>query len=196
MSNAGSHNYPAIMPSLVDAVAGRWWVHLLRGIAAIGFSIFAFIWPQMTLLTLLFFYGVFALFDGVIALVGAVINRAESPTTWLLAAAGILGVGVGALTLMWPGLLVTGLLVYVGAWAVIRGMIDIFNAIRLRREVPNEWSLLVSGLLSVLFGFLVFTAPKFGIAAVIWPVAACAFLAGVCLIALALRLRDLEHHGT
>jgi hypothetical protein len=45
---------------LLHALAKNWWGLLLRGIAAIAFGILAFIWPNLTLLTL----GWFALLIG------------------------------------------------------------------------------------------------------------------------------------
>jgi len=45
----------------------RWWLLLLRGVAAIAFGILAFIWPGVTLITLVIFYGAFALIDGILA---------------------------------------------------------------------------------------------------------------------------------
>ena len=43
-----------VVSTLVEQMAGRWWIHLLRGLAAIGFGILAFLWPGQTLLTLVF----------------------------------------------------------------------------------------------------------------------------------------------
>jgi uncharacterized membrane protein HdeD (DUF308 family) len=192
MSTTFSHHDPTITPSFINELTGRWWVLLLRGVAAIGFGILAFVWPGMTLLTLVFLYGAFALVDGVFAVIGAMVGWVRSTSAWLLVAAGILGIVVGLLTLMWPGAVAVGLVLYVGAWAIVRGVIDVFNAIRLRKEIPNEWSLLISGLLSIVFGCLIFLAPRLGVLAVIWPLAACAVAAGILLVALAFRLHSLE----
>lgn len=194
MSGASSRNFPAIEHQLAD-VAGRWWVHMLRGVAAIAFGVIAFVWPRMTMLTLLLLYGAFAMLDGLIAVIGGIAGRAGPSAGWLFFAAGIAGIGIGALTLIWPGLVAVGLVVYVGAWAMIRGAIDVFHALQLRKTIPNEWSLLASGLLSILFGFLIFLAPELGIVAIIWPIAACAVLAGILLVVLAMRLRALETGG-
>src|SRR5438046_6990335 len=108
-----THSHPLI-PSLAEQISERWWVHLLRGLAAISFGILAFFWPGQTLLTLVLIYGAFALVDGVLAIIGALLGRAGSSATWLLIATGIVGVCAGAVTLMFPGLVVTGLVVYVG----------------------------------------------------------------------------------
>jgi uncharacterized membrane protein HdeD (DUF308 family) len=191
-----THNYRRpIVSALVSRMAKRWWVHLLRGLAAIGFGVLAFLWPGQTLVTLVFIYGAFALLDGVLALIGGLLDRGRTSSTWLLVLTGILGVAAGALTLMWPGLVVTGLVIYVGAWAILRGIIDMIQSIQLRKETADAWPLLVSGLLSIAFGVLIFMAPKLGLAVIVWPVAALAVLAGIMLVGLALRLRGLRSDG-
>jgi len=86
---------------------------------------------------------------------------------------------------------VTGLVVYVGAWAMIRGFIDAFEAIQLRGEIPDAWQQLASGALSIAFGLLVLMAPKIGFAVTVWPVAVCAVLAGLFLVGFGFRLRRL-----
>jgi uncharacterized integral membrane protein len=58
--------------AMVHALAKNWWLLLLRGIAAIIFGLLAFAWPGLTLLTLILFYGAFALVDGVLAIVAAI----------------------------------------------------------------------------------------------------------------------------
>ena len=47
---------------MVHALAKNWWLLLLRGIAAIIFGVLAFAWPGVTLLTLILFYGAFAVY--------------------------------------------------------------------------------------------------------------------------------------
>lgn len=184
-----------IVSTLVEQMAGRWWIHLLRGLAAIGFGILAFLWPGQTLLTLVVIYGAFALLDGVLAIVGAALDRTGTSSTVLLVVIGLLGIAAGAATLIWPGLVMTGLVVYVGAWAMIRGLVDMVQAIQLRKETADAWPLLISGLLSIGFGVLVFAAPSLGVAVIVWPVAACAVLAGILLVGLAFRLRSLAQHS-
>ena len=65
--------------AMVHAKEKNWWLLLLRGIAAIVFGMLAFAWPGLTLLTLILFYGAFALVDGVLAIVAAITGGAPAP---------------------------------------------------------------------------------------------------------------------
>ena len=62
-------------------------------------------------------------------------------------------------------------------------------AIRLRRTISNEWLLVLSGALSILFGLALIVAPGTGALAVVWLIGAYALLFGLSLLALAFRLR-------
>jgi uncharacterized membrane protein HdeD (DUF308 family) len=87
-------------PALVHALAKNWWLLLLRGIAAIVFGLLAFAWPGLTLLTLILFYGAFALVDGVLAVIAAITGGAPG-SRWWLAIVGLLGIAAGLVT-FWP----------------------------------------------------------------------------------------------
>jgi uncharacterized membrane protein HdeD (DUF308 family) len=52
---------------------------LIALIAAIIFGLLAFVWPGLTLLTLVLFYGAFALVDGVLAVIAAIKGGAPAP---------------------------------------------------------------------------------------------------------------------
>ena len=53
---------------MLHALVKNWWLLLLKGLCAIAFGVLAFVWPGVTLVTLILFYGAFALVDGVIAI--------------------------------------------------------------------------------------------------------------------------------
>jgi uncharacterized membrane protein HdeD (DUF308 family) len=178
---------------MLHALAKGWWLLLLRGIAAIVFGVLAFVWPGLTLVTLVLFYGAFALVDGVIALIAAFTGGAKPVPTWWLVVVGLLGIAAGIVTFAMPGITAILLILFMGVWALVHGIFEIIGAIQLRREIDNEWMLILSGVVSVLFGLIVLIAPGAGALGLIWAIAAYSIVFGISFVALALRLRKHKH---
>jgi len=175
--------------SLLDAFAKNWWVLLIRGILAVLFGVMAFTLPGLTLVTLVLLYGVYALADGLTALwVGG------QARAWWFMLLGILGVIVGVFTFIYPGITAVALLYLIAAWAIVRGVFEIVTAIQLRKEISNEWMLIIAGILSVLFGVALVAKPAAGALAVVWIIGGYAFIFGLMIIVLAFRLRGLSGH--
>ncbi len=178
--------------AMVHALAKNWWMLLLRGIAAIIFGVLAFAWPGMTLLTLIMFYGAFALVDGVLAIIAAIAGGAPAQRWWL-AIVGLLGIATGVLMFTMPGLTALVLLYFIAGWAIATGAFQIVGAIRLRKEIDDEWYLILGGVVSVLFGVGVMMAPGAGALALLWVIGTYAVIMGAILVALAFRLKKLAH---
>jgi uncharacterized membrane protein HdeD (DUF308 family) len=178
---------------VLRALAKCWWLLLLRGIAAVLFGLIAFIWPGLTLVTLVLLYGAFALVDGVISLIAAFTGSAKPVPTWWLVVVGLLGIAAGIVTFAWPGITAILLVMFIGAWALVHGIFEIIGAIKLRKEIDNEWMLILGGALSVLFGLIVLIAPGAGALGLIWAIASYSIVFGILFIALALRLRKHSH---
>src|SRR5689334_214997 len=180
---------------MLHALAARWWLLLLRGIIAILFGILAFIWPGLTLVTLVLMFGAFALVDGAIMLGAAFSGAAKPMPTWWLVLVGLLGIAAGIVTFLWPGMSAILLILFIGAWAVAHGIFEIVGAIQLRKEIENEWMLILGGIISVIFGIIVLIAPGAGALALVWWIAIYSIVFGVMFIAFALRLRRHQHHA-
>lgn len=178
---------------MLHALARNWWLMLLRGIASIVFGVLAFIWPGLTIISLILLYGVFALSDGVFAIIAAIRGEGGPMPRWWLAVVGLLGIAAGILTFTWPGITALTLLLFIGAWALVRGIFEIIGAIRLRHEIDNEWTLILNGALSVLFGLVMLVMPGAGALALIWVIAAYAIISGILLVGLAFRLKGHTH---
>jgi len=180
---------------MLHALADRWWLLLLRGIAAILFGVLAFIWPGLTLVTLVLMFGAFALVDGAIMLGAAFSGAAKPMPSWWLVLVGLLGIAAGIVTFLWPGMSAILLILFIGAWAVAHGIFEIVGAIQLRKEFENEWTLILGGIISVLVGIIVLIAPGAGALALVWWIAIYAIVFGVMFVAFALRLRRHQHHA-
>jgi uncharacterized membrane protein HdeD (DUF308 family) len=180
---------------MLHALAKVWWLLLLRGIASIVFGVLAFLWPGLTLVTLVLFYGAFALVDGVLSLIAAFTGGAKPIPTWWLVVVGLLGIAAGAVTFLWPGITAILLVLFIGAWALVHGIFEIIGAIQLRKEIDNEWMLILGGVLSVLFGAIILIAPGAGALGLVWAIAAYSIVFGILFIALSLRLRKHSHRA-
>jgi uncharacterized membrane protein HdeD (DUF308 family) len=143
-------------------------------------------------LTLILFYGAFALVDGVLAIVAAITGGAPAPRWWLIIV-GLLGIAAGLLTFLMPGLSALVLLFFIAGWAIATGVFQIIGAIQLRKEIDNEWLLILGGIISVLFGIGVMLAPGAGALALVWVIGTYAVIIGVLLVALAFRLKKHAH---
>jgi len=181
---------PLAGPALLRALAENWWLLLLRGIASVAFGCLAFFWPGLTLLALTFLWGAYALSDGVFALWAAVSGQGgDMAPRWWLAVVGVAGIFAGVLAFVWPGMTALVLLMFVASWAIVIGVLQIWGAIQLRKEMEGEWLLALSGLLAIAFGVILIAQPGAGALALVWTIGWFAVLAGCIYIMLAFRLK-------
>ena len=78
----------------------------------------------------------------------------------------------------------------IAAWALVTGAFEIAAAIRLRKVITNDWLLVLSGIASVALGVLLVLSPAAGALALVLWIGAYAFVSGVLLVALGVRLRS------
>jgi uncharacterized membrane protein HdeD (DUF308 family) len=174
----------------IDTLARNWWLLLLRGIAGIIFGVLTFFWPEMSLVALVLLFGAFAFADGVFTFINGIRERRANDRWWLLILQGLMGIGAGVVTAVWPAISALALLYVIAAWALVTGALEIAAAIRLRKVIEGEWLLALSGIASVLLGILLFVFPGPGALAVVLWIGAYALVSGVLLIVLAFRLRS------
>lgn len=182
---------------MVSQVARGWRVHAVRGVAAIILGIAALVWPGPTLAVLVYSFGALALIDGVGMLValtrGDVLARRHA---WATGLSGVFGIVIAAATLFWPGVTALTLLYLVAFWAISTGVFGIVAAIELRRVIEGEFWMIVSGVLSIVFGSLLVINPGTGLLSLVWLVGFYAILFGSSSLGLGYRLhridRDLE----
>lgn len=175
---------------LAFELAKKWWVLLLRGILLIIIGLLAFVSP----LVWVTFVGIYMLVDGITMLMSGFSNQPRGQSRWPLLILGVLGLVAGLLILWNPALGVITLTYVIAAWAVVGGVLTIISAIRLREEIDNEWWLVISGILAVIFGVLVFTGGEAGLIAGSFAVGTVfgvfAVIVGILSIVLAFRVRD------
>jgi uncharacterized membrane protein HdeD (DUF308 family) len=172
----------------------RWWLFAIRGVFAIAFGILCLVAPMPSLVALIILFGIFAILDGASNLVLAA-RKSQVGGRWpALIVSGLASIVAGVLALVWPTLSALALLMVIAAWSIVTGVMSIVAAIRLRKEIHNEWLLVLNGLLSIAFGVLVLLFPGAGaLALVVW-IGAYAIVSGALLLWLAFKVRSRTRH--
>lgn len=182
---------------MVMTLARNWWILALRGLCAIIFGILAFAWPAITLKVLVLLYGAYALVEGILSIIAAVSKREGSGLPWwALLLEGLLGIAAGIVTFAWPGITALFLLFLIAAWAIVAGIFEIIAAIRLRKEIEGELWLALSGIVSVIFGVLLFVRPGTGALTVVWLIGSYAVFFGILQLALAFKLKRFKERAS
>jgi uncharacterized membrane protein HdeD (DUF308 family) len=124
--------------SLVLGIRGEpdgtvWWTMVVLGMLAIAAGIIAFIWPGITLLTLLAIIAASAIVRGVLEIAAAVALRKEIQGEWLLALSGVLSIIFGALIIYQPVAGLLAIAILIGAYMFAVGILAIVLSLRLRR---------------------------------------------------------------
>jgi len=177
---------------MITQVARNWWALALRGLFAILFGILVFLAPGITLEALILLLAAYFVVDGVGNIITAFNNRTHNNQWWVTLLEGVISILAGIGAFLWPGMTALILLYLVAAWAVVTGVLEIVAAIRLRKEIENEFWLGLAGLLSVLFGVALFVWPGTGILTLLWLLGGYAIVSGIFLLMLAFRLRGLN----
>ena len=89
---------------MLQLLAERWWVVLIRGLLILAAGIGTLVYPGLTLLMLIIFIGVSALLDGLTCVFMGIGGGGEGRPWWEMILLGLVGVGFGIATLAMPGL--------------------------------------------------------------------------------------------
>lgn len=176
-------------------VLAYWWIYVLRGVLAILFGLACTMAPLITLALLAFWAGAFILADGVVGLIGTFANWKQLEDKWLLVLEAGLNILIGYLIIRMPDATVLALVLMMAIWAVLAGVVRVAMAVRVRKEIKGEGWLILSGLLSVAFGVLLFAVPAVGLVTLALILGMSALVIGGVLIIMGLRFRKLHRSG-
>jgi uncharacterized membrane protein HdeD (DUF308 family) len=171
----------------------NWGWIVARGVIAVVLGLFAFFKPGVTWLAFMTVFALYALVDGIAAIVTAFSRDRPSSATsrpwWWLMIEGLSGIAVAALWVIAPLRTSIAFLYVVGAWSIITGIAEIATAIRLRRVIRREGLLVLAGLLSIAFGVAAWMWPSNALVALVWVMGVYLVVFGLLFVALGLRVR-------
>lgn len=163
------------------------WIGIRGGLAFV-FGIVLLAFPEISLAALVLTFGAVAFVDGVAVLATAIAGRHESGRGWMVFH-GIGSILTGIAVVVWPDISALALLYVIGAWAVVAGMLEIAGAIELPLDAAERVLLVLSGLLSIAFGTIMWIHPGAGALALVTLIAAFAIVTGTTLLVAGYRIR-------
>jgi uncharacterized membrane protein HdeD (DUF308 family) len=175
---------------VLTALSRNWWATMLRGLLAIGVGILAWSRPDIFWASLVLVFGVYAIVDGVFAIVAAI--QGETRDRAIQVVEGTLGIAVGTLVFLYPDQAGTAIVLVIGLWAIASGVVEIVSAVRLRREIADEWLLGLSGIVSIVLGAILILRPQFAQVTTTYVIGTYGLIFGAVLVVLGLRLRRLS----
>ncbi|GEK21952.1 HdeD family acid-resistance protein [Cellulomonas xylanilytica] len=165
-----------------SALRRSWWVPVLRGVVLLVLGLLMLVQPLWSVTALVWIFGIFAILDGVVAILQWFANRSEPGAGWFLLS-GLIGVAIGVVVVVWTPETAQILFYLIAGWVLILGVLGIIAAVVLYRARDVGWYwVLTFGLINVLFGLLLLTHPQESVKVVVVLLGLFAFVGGVVLL--------------
>jgi len=134
---------------------------ILLGILAVVVGVFAIAWPGVTILALVILFAIYAFTDAGLQAVRAFSGRSAGPVLGHLLLA-VIDVAAGVFAIAWPAPTAFVLVIVVAAWALAGGVAEFFAGFQAGETAGTRALFIMSGLVSVAFGVLLFARPGVG----------------------------------
>jgi uncharacterized membrane protein HdeD (DUF308 family) len=152
------------------------WALGINGALAVAVGVLIIIWPDISLYSLVIVFGAFSLARGIIGLAAALSGPSEGRGLVLSSLAGI---AVGVLVFLYTDMSALALLYVIGAYAIALGIFAIWGAFAAPLDREDSVVLGLTGLVSILFGIVMFAKPGEGALVLLALIAAYMLVIGV-----------------
>src|SRR5262245_47212260 len=170
------------------------WTLGIDGALSVALGVIILIWPGISLYALVLLFGAFALAGGIVSLVSAMSGSVREGRGWL-AVSGLLGIAIGVLVFAWTDMSALALLYVIGAYAIALGIIAIGGAFWLPLDGGGRATMALTGLVSIVFGVVMFTKPGDGALVLLALIAAFALVRGISELVVAIGWNRILERG-
>jgi uncharacterized membrane protein HdeD (DUF308 family) len=167
------------------------WALGLSGALSVAVGVVILLWPGISLFALTILFGAYMTASGVVGLAAAISGKFVKQHRGWLAASAVLSIVAGVLVLVWPNIGALTLLFIIGAYAIVFGIVMAGGAFWLPLNGGDKALLLFSGIISLLFGVVMFANPNDGALVLLALIAAYSLVIGVSEVVVAIGGRRL-----
>jgi uncharacterized membrane protein HdeD (DUF308 family) len=165
---------------------------ILLGILSVIVGIIAFAWPGVTVYALVLLFAVYAFIDAALQAMRAFSSRTAGPVFGHLLL-GLISLAAGVIAVAWPAPTALVLVLVVGIWAVIGGIVEIVNGFGSGETASTRAMYILTGLVSAAFGVLLFARPGVGAVTLALLFGLFSLIYGISRITLGIQLRQTAH---
>ena len=154
------------------------WALGLSGALSIAFGVAIIVWPRISLFALVLLFGAFAFVRGIVGLAGAISTPATAGRGWLVVSS-LASIVLGVVVFFWTGMSALALLYVIGAYAIVFGALEVAGAFSLAL-IDNTGRVILglTGVVSIVFGIVMFAKPGDGALVLLALIAAYALIVG------------------
>ena len=132
-----------------------------RGLLAIVIGVVSVAWPNVTVGAIVILFAVYAFIAAVTDTMRAFSSDRAGPVAGYLLLA-VLSAAAGVVALVWPGITALVLTVWVAAWALVTGIVEVALTFRQGATAGERAMWILSGLVSIALGLVLFVRPDVG----------------------------------
>jgi uncharacterized membrane protein HdeD (DUF308 family) len=170
----------------------NWWSLALSGIIAILYGLLAFYNPGDMLVTIVSFFGIIILIVGLAMVIGVINNIKNKKNYTADLIWTILTLAVGGVLTFYTTEAVKIFVIIIGVWAILVGVLQLYLMTRLDPGDKNRNSFLINGIITIIFGVILFFDPFASAGAFLIVTGILALIVGVILIVLAIKMKSLS----
>ena len=134
---------------------------IARGVLALAVGVVALAWPGITVLALVILFAVYAFIGAGLEAMRAFSSAKAGPVAGHLLL-GLADLAAGVVALAWPGPTALVLVIIVGTWAVIGGLVEFAAAFGAGEAAGTRAMRILGGLATVAFGVVLCARPGLG----------------------------------
>lgn len=170
----------------------NWWTLAVNGVIALLYAVLAIFIPGETILTIIVWFGIILLVVGIAMLIGVINNiRNKLPygadLVW-----SILTIAIGGVLTVYTQKSIEIFVIIIGIWAVLIGAVQLYLMSKLDVSDKGRNTFLINGVLTIVFGIILFFNPFTSAKALLVLTGIIALLIGVLMIVIALKMKSLS----
>lgn len=170
----------------------NWWLLAFNGIIALLFGLMAIFSPPETLSVIVMYFGILMLIVGLAMLYAAYSSMKNDHNYGSDLISSIVTIGLGVVLTFFTKKSIEVFGIIVGVWAIILGIGQLVIMMNVKKP-GDKRILLVNGLITLLFGILLFFFPIQSASIFVVLIGILAIIVGVILIVLSIKLKNITH---